>query len=87
MSQAIATTPRPALAPSAVTTPFSGWLGSEGSVSTRQSSLGSGESGFATTTGSRPAEPTVRDDPRDQRAAGELDHRLRLAHAAARPSR
>ena len=28
-------------------------------MSTRQSSLGSGESGFATTTGSRPAEPTV----------------------------
>ena len=32
MSQAIATTPRPALAPSAVTTPVSGWCGSRGSL-------------------------------------------------------
>ena len=38
MSQAIATTPRPALAPSAASTPVSGWRGSLGSVSTRQSS-------------------------------------------------
>ena len=59
MSQAIATTARPALARSAVSRPVNGCRGSGGSLSTRQSSRGSGESGFATTTGSSPAEPTV----------------------------
>ena len=59
MSQAIATTPRPALACSAASSPVSGWRGSLGSLSTRQSSGGSGDSGLATTIGSSPAEPTV----------------------------
>ncbi len=66
--------------------PVSGWCGSLGSLRMRQSRRGSGVSGLATTTGSRPADPTVLTTRETSGRSAKFGKGLRRAHAATEPS-